>query len=72
MRPLDATDMDAVRLMEIIELKWLLAGQGIHLHVERLQNDAAYARETLERAAASPSPALRETAVRLRDRLGLA
>jgi predicted metal-dependent phosphoesterase TrpH len=63
--------MDAVRLVEIIELKWLLAGQGIHVHVERLQNDSAYARETLERAAESPSAALRETATRLRLRLGL-
>lgn len=66
-----STDMDSVTLVEIIELKWLLAGQGVHLHVERLQNDPAYARETLDTAAASASAALRDTAARLRSRLGL-
>ncbi|MCW5612408.1 MAG: hypothetical protein KIS83_17290 [Rubrivivax sp.] len=72
MPPLVSPDMDSVTLVEIIELKWLLAGQGVHVHVERLQQDAGYARETLDRAAASPSAALRETAARLRHRLGIA
>lgn len=72
MPPLVSTDTDSVTLVEIIELKWLLAGQGVHLHVERLQSDPEYARQTLDRAAASPSAALRETAARLRQRLGVA
>ncbi len=58
-------------LVEIIELKWLLRGQGIDLHVERLQTDAEYARRTLDRAAATPSPVLRAAALRLRACLGL-
>ena len=58
-------------LVEIIELKWLLAGEGIHLHVERLQNDPDYARRALDAAADSASPALRAAALRLRDRLAL-
>jgi len=56
-------------LVEIIELKWLLAGEGIHLHVERLQADPAYASRALNEAAASASPTLRATALRLRGRL---
>lgn len=72
MPPLVSTDTDSATLVEIIELKWLLAGQGVHLHVERLQSDPDYARQTLDHAAASPSAALRETAARLRRRLGVA
>lgn len=56
-------------LVEIIELKWLLAGEGIHIHVERLQTDSAYACRALDEAAASASPALRAAALRLRGRL---
>jgi hypothetical protein len=63
---------DAQALVEIIELKWLLAGEGFHLHVERLQTDRDYARQALHRAQASPNAALRETATRLLKKLRLA
>ncbi|KPF60841.1 hypothetical protein D621_01810 [beta proteobacterium AAP51] len=53
-------------LVEIIELKWLLRGHGVHVHVERLQSDREYARETLDAAAALPNAALRAAAQRLR------
>lgn len=56
-------------LVDIIELKWLLAGEGIHIHVERLQTDPAYALRALNEAAGSASPTLRATALRLRNRL---
>jgi hypothetical protein len=56
-------------LVEIIDLKWLLAGIGVHLHVERMLADPAYARRALDHAAASDSPALRTVAARLRSRL---
>lgn len=56
----------ALGLVEIIELKWLLAREGHHLHVERLQCDPAYACQCLALAEASPSPALRAVAARLR------
>jgi hypothetical protein len=59
----------AISLMEVIQLKWMLAGEGVHLHVERLMADPAYAAQALERAAASTSPTLRATALRLRLRL---
>ena len=53
-------------LVEIIELKWLLRGHGVHVHVERLQSDPEYARQTLDTAVAVPNAALRLAAERLR------
>ena len=61
----------AACLVEIIELKWLLRGHGVHVHVERLQADPEYARHMLDCAAAAPHAALREAAARLRNHLGL-
>lgn len=58
-------------LVEIIELKWLLRGHGVHLHVERLQSDPEYARAILDVAAAMPNAALRCAAERLRVNLQL-
>lgn len=57
-------------LVEIIKLKWLLAGHGVHLHVEQLQHDREYARLTLDRAACVPNPTLREVAASVRRCLG--
>lgn len=57
---------DSVCLVEIVELKWLLRGHGIHVHVERLQSDVEYARQTLDAAAGMPNAALRMAAERLR------
>jgi hypothetical protein len=54
-------------LVEIIELKWLLAGHGVRVHVEQIQTDREYARRTLSCAEAASNPALREAAARLRD-----
>lgn len=56
-------------LVDIIELKWLLAGVGIHIHVERLQNDAGYAQHALKEAEGCASPAARTAAAKLRQRL---
>jgi hypothetical protein len=71
MNTVTAVESDSGTLVEIIELKWLLAGEGFHLHVERLQTDRDYARQALDRAGSSPNGALRETAARLRARLHL-
>jgi hypothetical protein len=60
---------EPLELVEIIDLKWLLAHEGHHVHVERLQSDRAYAAEVLDLAARSTSAALRATAVRLGVRL---
>jgi hypothetical protein len=64
-------ESDAVALVDVIDLKWLLAGEGVHLHVERLQRDPAYARELLDKAARSPNPALPAVAERVRRQLGI-
>lgn len=66
--PADA-DAAARALVRVIELKWLLAGEGCHLHVERMLHDPAYALEALDRAALSPHAALRLAALRLRAQL---
>ncbi len=55
-------------LLEVVQLKWLLAGEGVHLHVERLMSDPAYAEQALQRAARSTNPTLRTMAVRLSTR----
>ena len=72
MNPVPVSQPSRSCLVEIIELKWLLTGHGVHVHVERLQNDPEYARRTLDRAATAPNAALREAAARLRLCLGLA
>lgn len=64
-----APSSELLPLVEIIELKWLLAGHGVHIHVERLQHDPVYAREKLAVAVASGQPALRAAAQRLLARL---
>jgi hypothetical protein len=58
-------------LVEIVELKWLLAGEGLHLHVERMQADREYARRILDTADASSNQALRAAAARVRRGLEL-
>jgi len=58
-----------LRLVDIIDFKWQLAHEGIHLHVEKLQSDPDYARELLESASQSPNKALRAAAERLRPGL---
>lgn len=64
-------DTEAPFLIDIIELKWLLVGHGVRLHVEKLQADREYARHVLDRAAATPNAALNNAACRVRRCLGL-
>jgi hypothetical protein len=71
MNVVEQSDAGSSTLVEIIEMKWLLAGLGIRLHVEKLQHDADYARRTLAVADAAPNAALRQAAQRLRHKLGL-
>ncbi len=59
----------AALLIEIIQLKWLLAGQGIHLHVERMQSDHEYACRVLTAAEASAHAGVRDLAARVRSAL---
>jgi hypothetical protein len=59
----------AVALVDIIDLKWLLAGEGVRLHVERLQGDPVYAAAVLAQADGSGNEALRAAAGRVRGLL---
>jgi hypothetical protein len=59
----------SLSLLDIIDLKWLLAREGVHVHVERLQCDPAYARQLLDSAAASPNDAVRAAAQRVTRQL---
>ena len=61
-----------LRLVDIIDLKWLLAREGVHLHVERLQSDAAYAAAVLGPALQSANAALRSAAERVQRHLSSA
>lgn len=65
MNALPPAERQAVELVDIIEFKWLMAGAGLRVHVERLQVDPEYARQCLAQAAASPEAALRESAEKL-------
>ncbi|EGJ11992.1 MULTISPECIES: hypothetical protein [Rubrivivax] len=59
----------SLELVDVIDLKWLFANEGVFLHVERLQHDADYARGLLDRAAASANPELRAAAARLNGQI---
>lgn len=58
-------------LVAVVELKWMLAGEGVHVHVERLQSDADYARQILATADRSANAAVRSVAQRVRRQMGL-
>ena len=61
----------AASLVEIIDFKWLMAGDGHRVHVERLQTDRDYACACLVLASGSRVEALRDTAARLARSLGI-
>jgi hypothetical protein len=70
MNAVSAHEMNALDLVDIIDFKWLMAREGHHVHVERLQNDPLYATECIERARRSPIEAVRLAAERLLRKLG--
>ncbi len=63
------TKTEALELVDIVHLKWMLAGEGVHVHVERLQTDPGYATACLDAAARSTNNAVRQAAATLRERL---
>ena len=63
------TEQGALQLVDIVELKWMLAGEGLHVHVERLQTDPGYARECLLAAERSGNATVRQVASKLRARI---
>jgi hypothetical protein len=71
MNTFSPSEQQAVQLVDIIDFKWLMVGDGHHVHVERLQKDAGYAARCLAIAAKSPNEAVRMAALRLERLLGL-
>lgn len=59
-------EQSALRLVDIVELKWMLAGEGLHVHVEKLQSDPVYARACLHAAERSSNATVRQVASKLR------
>ena len=62
--------MYVLQLVDVIDLKWLLAGMGHRLHVERMLADRGYAEQWLAVAAQSPGAELREAAAKVCRQLG--
>ena len=62
-------ESEPIALVEIVRFKWLMAHEGRHVHVERMQRDPVYAAETLAWADASTVAALPEAAAALREAL---
>ncbi len=71
MNCVSAHEQHVLELVDIIDFKWLMAHEGHHVHVERLQTDRAYASECLGQAAKSSVDALRQAARRLSRSLAL-
>jgi hypothetical protein len=71
MNPVTAPEPCAASLVDIIDFKWLMAGDGHRVHVERLQTDRDYACACLVLASGSRVKALRDTAARLARTLGV-
>ena len=71
MNAVTSPESRALSLVEIIDFKWLMAGDGHHVHVEHLQADREYARSCFALAASSRIAALRDTATRLAQTLGI-
>jgi hypothetical protein len=65
MNCVSAHERRSLDLVDIIDFKWLMAHEGHHVHVERLQQDSAYASECLSKAFDSPVEALRRVSRRL-------
>lgn len=72
MNAIQPLEGQVLELVDIIDLKWLMARDGHHVHVERLQADPVYARECLAKAAGSSQDAVQAFARRLWGRCGFA
>ena len=62
-------EREALSLVDIIQLKWLMSREGHRVHVERLQQDPEYARQCLAQAQQCQGEAARACAQRLAAQL---
>lgn len=63
---------DGAELIELVDFKWLMVGEGHRVDLDRFSNDRAYAGGYLALARRSASATLRATAARLTARFGRA
>jgi hypothetical protein len=66
---MNSLDACSARLVDWVDLKWLLAADGQVVDLDRLQADAPYASQCVDLALASRQPMLRRLARRLRRHL---
>jgi hypothetical protein len=57
---------ERVLLLEEVDFKWLMAGQGWWIDTTRLHNDPAYATQLLDLVETTGLPALKDCATQLR------
>ena len=62
---------EEILLLEEVDFKWLMAGQGWWIDTTRLHSDPSYAARFLRLAKASPSFALRQCATILQKLIGV-
>lgn len=67
----DAVTDARLVLLEEVDFKWLMAGQGWWIDTCRLHTDTGYANHLLHLVEQTPSAALRTCAAHLQARLGL-
>ena len=67
----DAGTDDRLVLLEEVDFKWLMAGQGWWIDTWRLHTDSGYASHLLQLVEQTPSAALRTCAAHMQARLGL-
>ena len=61
---------ERVLLLEEVDFKWLMAGQGWWIDTTRLHNDPNYATHLFDLVDASALPALQDCALLLRAKVG--
>jgi hypothetical protein len=66
-----STEGDSRLLVHLVDFKWLMAGLGWWVDLNRLQHDAVYATECYSRAATSSCAPLRRAAATLMQLLPL-
>jgi hypothetical protein len=69
MNAIQPPERDAVSLVELVDFKWLMSAEGLAVHVERLQQEPAYAQKIFATAAASNNQVLRRIGAALQQRL---
>ena len=71
-QPVAAAASGVPELIEFVDFKWLMAGEGHRINLDRLRAEPAYTRGCLALAGGSSSATLRRAGARLALALGCA